>query len=110
YDTIYALQDIEDDALAGVKSSARRLGGKVRDGVAFFYLLAAILSAGAAAVGGLSPLFWVGWLAFCAHLVWQVRNVRADDPQGALTLFKSNREAGVLLLIALGLGAVPIGG
>jgi len=110
YDTIYALQDIEDDALAGVKSSARRLGGKVRDGVAFFYLLAAIFSAGAAAVGGLSPLFWVGWLAFAAHLVWQVRNVRADDPQGALTLFKSNREAGVLLLIALGLGAVPIGG
>ena len=109
YDTIYALQDIEDDVLAGVKSSARRLGGKVRDGVAFFYLLAAILSAGAAAVGGLSPLFWVGWLAFCAHLVWQVRNVRTDDPEGALTLFKSNREAGVLLLIALGLGAVPIG-
>jgi 4-hydroxybenzoate polyprenyltransferase len=110
YDTIYALQDIEDDALAGVKSSARRLGGKVRDGVAFFYLLAAIFSAGAAAVGGLSPLFWVGWLAFAAHLVWQVRNVRADDPEGALMLFKSNREAGVLLLIALGLGAVPIGG
>ena len=109
YDTIYALQDIEDDALAGVKSSARRLGGKVRDGVAFFYLIAAIFSAGAAAVGGLSPLFWVGWLTFCAHLVWQVRNVRTDDPQGALTLFKSNREAGVLLLIALGLGAVPIG-
>jgi len=110
YDTLYALQDIEDDALAGVKSSARRLGGKVRDGVAFFYLLAAIFSAGAAAVGGLSPLFWVGWLAYAAHLVWQVRNVRADDPEGALRLFKSNREAGVLLLIALGLGAVPIGG
>ncbi len=110
YDTIYALQDIEDDALAGVKSSARRLGGKVRDGVAFFYLIAAIFSAGAAAVGGLSPLFWIGWLAFCAHLVWQVRNVRTDDPEGALRLFKSNREAGVLLLIALGLGAVPIGG
>ncbi|WP_370236476.1 UbiA family prenyltransferase [Brevundimonas sp.] len=110
YDTIYALQDIEDDALVGVKSSARRLGGKVRGGVAFFYLIAAILAAGAAAVGGLSPLFWVGWLAFAAHLAWQVRNVRADDPEGALTLFKSNREAGVLLLIALGLGAVPIGG
>ncbi|MBL0948923.1 UbiA family prenyltransferase [Brevundimonas sp.] len=110
YDTIYALQDIEDDALAGVKSSARRLGGKVRDGVAFFYLLAAIFSAGAAAVGGLSPPFWIGWLAYGAHLVWQVRNVRADDPEGALRLFKSNREAGVLLLIALGLGAVPIGG
>ena len=61
-------------------------------------------------MGGLSPLFWVGWLAFAAHLAWQVRNVRADDPEGALTLFKSNREAGVLLLIALGLGAVPIGG
>ncbi|MBO9500985.1 UbiA family prenyltransferase [Brevundimonas sp. A19_0] len=110
YDTIYALQDIEDDALAGVKSSARRLGGKVRDGVAFFYLIAAILAAGAALVGGLSPLFWIGWLAWGAHLAWQVRKVRADDPQGALRLFKSNRDAGVLLLIALGLGAVPIGG
>jgi len=110
YDTIYALQDIEDDALAGVKSSARRLGAGVQRGVAVFYLIAAILSAGAAALGGLWPLFWVGWLAFAAHLVWQVRNVRADDPEGALMLFKSNREAGVLLLIALGLGAVPIGG
>ncbi len=109
YDTIYALQDIEDDALAGVKSSARRLGGKVRDGVAFFYLIAAILAAGAALVGGLSPLFWIGWLAYGTHLVWQVQKVRADDPQGALRLFKSNRDAGVLLLIALGLGAVPIG-
>jgi len=106
YDTIYALQDIEDDAMVGVKSSARRLGPKVREGVAVFYLLTVILTAGAGSVAGLGPLFWVGLVAFAAHLARQVREVRPDDPVLALRLFRSNRDAGFILLSAIILGAV----
>ncbi|MFN3669038.1 MAG: UbiA family prenyltransferase [Brevundimonas sp.] len=106
YDTIYALQDIEDDAMVGVKSSARRLGPKVRDGVAFFYILTVILAAGAGSTSGLGPLFWPGLAAFAAHLAWQVSKVRPDNPALALRLFRSNRDAGFILLSAIILGAV----
>jgi 4-hydroxybenzoate polyprenyltransferase len=106
YDTIYALQDIEDDAMVGVKSSARRLGPKVRDGVAFFYLLTVILTVGAGATAGLGPLFYVALLAWAAHLFRQFRDLRPDDPALALRLFRSNRDAGLILLSAIILGAV----
>lgn len=106
YDTIYALQDIEDDAMVGVKSSARRLGPRVRDGVAFFYLLTVILTVVAGATAGLGPLFYIALLPFAAHLFRQVRDVRPDDPALALRLFRSNRDAGFILLFAIILGAV----
>jgi 4-hydroxybenzoate polyprenyltransferase len=106
YDTIYALQDIEDDAMVGVKSSARRLGAKAREGVAFFYLLAGILAAGAGAMAGLGPLFWLGLAAYGLHLAWQVRSLTDHDPARALALFKSNREAGLILLAAIVLGGL----
>jgi 4-hydroxybenzoate polyprenyltransferase len=107
YDTIYALQDIEDDAMVGVKSSARRLGGKVRDGVGLFYLATVLLTLGAGATAGLGPLFYVALLPWAAHLARQVRDVRVDDPALALRLFKSNRDAGAILLVAIILGSVP---
>ncbi|WP_298162667.1 UbiA family prenyltransferase [Brevundimonas sp.] len=108
YDTLYALQDIEDDAMVGVKSSARRLGKGVKGGVAAFYGLA-VLSAGAAgAVAGLSLLFFAGLVAYAAHLAWQVRTLKPEDGALALTLFKSNREAGLILLAAIALGAVSL--
>ncbi len=108
YDTIYALQDIEDDAMVGVKSSARRLGKGVKSGVAAFYGLA-VLSAGAAgAVAGLGPVFYVGVVAYAAHLAWQVRTLKPEDGALALKLFKSNREAGLILLAAIALGAVSL--
>lgn len=106
YDTIYALQDIEDDAMVGVKSSARRLGPKVRDGVAFFYLLTVILTVGMGATAGLGPLFYVVLLPWAAHLFRQFRDLRADNPPLALSLFRSNRDAGLILLSAIILGAV----
>jgi 4-hydroxybenzoate polyprenyltransferase len=106
YDTIYALQDIEDDAMVGVKSSARRLGGAVRRGVAAFYALALLCVAGAGAVASLGPLFWPALLAYAGHLTWQTRCIRQDDPALALRLFKSNRDAGLILLSAIILGAV----
>jgi 4-hydroxybenzoate polyprenyltransferase len=106
YDTIYALQDIEDDAMVGVKSSARRLGGSVRHGVGIFYALAVLFAGLAGAFAGLSPLFWVGLTAYAIHLAWQTRRVRAEDGALALRLFRSNREAGFVLLIAIILGVV----
>lgn len=106
YDTIYALQDIEDDAMVGVKSSARRLGTGVRRGVAVFYTLAVACAAGAGAAGGLGLLFWIALLAYAAHLGWQVRRLKPDDGSRALRLFKSNRDAGLILLSAIILGAI----
>lgn len=106
YDTIYALQDIEDDAMVGVKSSARRLGGRVKVGVAIFYGLAVLMAALAGASAGLGPIFAVGVLAYAGHLTWQVRRLKADDPVLALNLFKSNREAGLILLAAIMLGGL----
>ena len=106
YDTIYALQDLEDDALAGIRSSARRLGAGVRRGVAVFYALAALLALAAGAAAGLGPMFYVVWVAYAAHLGWQAARVRREAPAAALALFKSNRDAGLLLFAALCLGAV----
>ena len=108
YDTVYALQDIEDDAMVGVKSSARRLGKSVRPGVAVFFVLA-VASAGAAGlIAGLGALFYVGLVAYAAHLAWQVCTLKPDNGVVALKLFKSNREAGLILLAAIGLGALNV--
>ena len=105
YDTIYALQDLEDDALAGVKSSARRLGSGVRRGVAVFYAASAALSFAAGWIGHLGVGFFGLWCALAAHLAWQAFSVRTDRQQAALRLFKSNRDAGLILFAALVLGA-----
>ena len=108
YDTIYALQDIEDDAMVGVKSSARRLGSNVRLGVAAFYLLAVICAALAGLAAGLGPLFWIGLLAYALHLAGQSRRVDASEGALALRLFKSNRDAGLVLFVAIILGSVQL--
>ncbi|GAA0611398.1 4-hydroxybenzoate octaprenyltransferase [Brevundimonas kwangchunensis] len=108
YDTIYALQDIEDDAMVGVKSSARRLGANVRLGVGLFYLIAIAFAAGAGVTAGLGVLFYVGLTLYALHLSWQTRRVSKDDGALALRLFKSNREAGLILLLAIILGTVQL--
>lgn len=106
YDTIYALQDVEDDALIGVKSSARRLGANVRIGVGVFYALAVVFAAVAGASAGLGRWFGMGLVLFAVHLALQTVRVRRDDGAGALRLFKSNRDAGLILLFAIALGAL----
>lgn len=106
YDTLYALQDIEDDAMIGVKSSARRLASAVRPGVAVFYGLAIVMVAVAGAAAGLGPVFWIGLVAYGAHLARQVIRLDRTDGAVALTLFKSNREAGLILLAAIALGSI----
>ena len=109
YDTIYAVQDLEDDALAGVKSSARRLGAAAPKAVLGFYLIAFALAVACAVVAGLGPLSVVPLGLFGLHLVWQARALKLDDPAGALRLFRANREAGLLLLAALILGLWHLG-
>ena len=106
YDTLYALQDIEDDAMVGVKSSARRLGVNVQRGVGVFYALAVLLTVAAGLTAGLGPLFYLALLPFAAHLFLQVRKVRPDNPALALRLFRSNRDTGFILLSAIILGSV----
>ncbi|HZC17441.1 MAG TPA: 4-hydroxybenzoate octaprenyltransferase [Caulobacteraceae bacterium] len=110
YDTIYAVQDLEDDALAGVKSSARRLGEGAPRGVLIFYLISIALVLAAGATGRLGPLFLPPAALYAAHLVSQPPRLRIDDPHGALKLFKSNRDAGLILFAALvaGLWRAPI--
>ena len=105
YDTIYAVQDLEDDALAGVKSSARRLGEAAPRGVTIFYFLALVLAATACMAGGLGPLFLPLVVVYGVHLIRQARALRIDDPMLALRLFRSNRDAGLILLAALIAGA-----
>ncbi|PTQ07815.1 4-hydroxybenzoate octaprenyltransferase [Sphingomonas oleivorans] len=100
YDTIYALQDVEDDALAGVKSSARALGRHVRGGVSAFYLLALILWAGAIWLIRPQALALAALLPVALHLGWQVATLAPADPYDPLTKFRSNRFAGMLMFLA----------
>jgi 4-hydroxybenzoate polyprenyltransferase len=97
YDTIYALQDIEDDEVAGIKSSARLFGPRVREGVAACYALTIVLAGGALAFAGAGALAYAALAAFAAHLAWQVARIDPADGAGALRLFRSNRDAGLVL-------------
>ncbi len=99
YDTIYALQDVEDDALAGVKSSARALGGYVRLGVILFYLAAFILWA--LAFWSIRPqlLALAALIPLGVHLGWQAFGLRTDSGDDALRRFRSNRSAGLLMFL-----------
>ena len=100
YDTIYALQDREDDALIGVRSSALRLGRHVRGGVALFYLSALALWAGAIWQVRADPLAIVALAPAAAQLGWQAATLRVEDGAGALARFRSNRTAGLLVFLA----------
>ncbi len=101
YDTIYAVQDLEDDALAGVKSSARKLGEAAPRGVMAFYIACFVLVLAAGWLGALGPLALPPLALFAWHLSRQAATLRLDDPMGALALFKSNTWAGVILVVAL---------
>lgn len=101
YDTIYALQDIEDDAMAGIKSSARALGTRARAGVAGFYAVAvALWTAAVWAVAG-DPLAVAALLPAALHLAWQVVRLRDVSPANALALFRANRTTGALVFAAM---------
>jgi 4-hydroxybenzoate polyprenyltransferase len=100
YDTIYALQDREDDALVGIKSSALRMGGRVHAGVAAFY-------GATIALWGLGIWLYrpdvfalLALLPVAIHLVWQVATLDPEDPDNPLARFRSNRWAGALMAAA----------
>jgi 4-hydroxybenzoate polyprenyltransferase len=105
YDTIYAHQDREDDALIGIKSTARLFGERTRPALAAFYALALVLIALALAAAGAGAIGFVGLALFGAHLAWQVHRLDVNDPALCLQLFKSNRDAGLVLFAALVLDA-----
>ena len=106
YDTIYAHQDTEDDAMIGVKSTALLFGSKTRLMLTAFYTLAVALICVACVMAGAHWAAFFGIAAFAAHLVWQIVRLRIDDPSLCLALFRSNRDAGLLLFAGLLLDAV----
>jgi len=101
YDTLYALQDIEDDALIGVKSTARLFGEHVRPVVAVLYLAAYMLWAAALVLVGGGLIFAVLSLAAVALLAWQVWTVDPAQPDNPRSRFYSNHYVGVALSLAL---------
>ena len=106
YDTIYALQDIEDDAVVGIRSSARTFGSHTQAAVAICYGGAAALVLVSVVLVGGGIIALVGNAAFALHLARQIFQIPGADPARALALFKSNRDAG--LLLALGLCLDPV--
>lgn len=106
YDTIYAHQDKDDDALIGVKSTARRLGAESPRWIASFYAMTVLLLAG---VGFLVPLgfgYFLGLLVVVWHLFRQLKNWRLDDPADCLARFRANRNTGLLVLLAIVAGRI----
>jgi len=103
YDTIYALQDKRDDAIVGIRSTARLFGARARLGVGVFYGLSAAIALAAIEVAGGGAVALIGWLAYAAHLTWQVSQVGRADVATALRLFRSNRDAGLILFAGIAL-------
>jgi 4-hydroxybenzoate polyprenyltransferase len=106
YDTIYAHQDAEDDALIGIKSTARLFGAKTHQALMVFYGLAVVLVGVALGLAGATYPAWIGLAAFAAHLCWQISRLEIGDPALCLRIFKSNRDAGLLLFAGLLVDAV----
>jgi 4-hydroxybenzoate polyprenyltransferase len=105
YDTIYAHQDREDDLLVGIKSTALLFGEQTPMMLAGFYVAAVVLISAAGLMAGGGLIFTLGLIAFAAHLAWQVTRLDIDDPAHCLVLFKSNRDAGLILFGAMLLDA-----
>lgn len=108
YDTIYAHQDREDDAIVGVKSTALRFGAASGRWITGFYVAAITLWVLAGVGAGQSWPYFVGVAAMAGHFVWQVRTLDIDDPARCLHLFKSNIQAGGLICLGA-FGALLVG-
>lgn len=106
YDTIYAHQDTEDDVLVGIKSTALLFGDKTKLALTIFYSAAVVLIGIAFWLAGAGWPAALGLAAFAAHLAWQVRRLDISDSAQCLRIFKSNRDAGLLLFAMLVIDAV----
>ena len=105
YDTIYAHQDREDDALIGIKSTALLFSTRTKPMLGLFYGLAVILLGAAGFLAGAGVVFALGLAAFAAHLGWQIWRLDIEDPDNCLAVFKSDRDAGLILFAGLVLDA-----
>jgi 4-hydroxybenzoate polyprenyltransferase len=105
YDTIYAHQDREDDALIGIKSTALLFGQRTKPMLALFYGVAVVLLGAAGYTAGAGLVFALGLVAFAAHLGWQIARLNIADPDNCLAVFKSDRDAGLILFAGLLLDA-----
>jgi 4-hydroxybenzoate polyprenyltransferase len=101
YDTIYAIQGLEDDAVAGIKSTTRLFGHWTRPAVLAFFVLACVALIGALVRVGGGPVAYAGLAGFAAHLAWQIGRIDLKNPDCALRLFRSNRTAGWILCLGL---------
>jgi 4-hydroxybenzoate polyprenyltransferase len=101
YDTLYAHQDTEDDALIGVKSTALLFGERTQAAMSVFYGLAVLLIGAAVLSAGAGWPAWLGVAVFAAHLAQQIMRIDIHDSAKCLRLFKSNRDAGLLLFAGL---------
>ncbi|WP_018042528.1 4-hydroxybenzoate octaprenyltransferase [Methylobacterium sp. 88A] len=106
YDTIYAVQDIEDDEIAGIRSSARLFGRCLRPAIGLCYAVSVASIAAASTLAGAGPVGALGVTLFALHLGWQVVRLKPGDGRGALRLFRSNRDAGLILFAGLAADAV----
>lgn len=106
YDTIYALQDLEDDSIVGIHSSARTFGSHARQAIAALHGLSVVASALALWWIDAGPYAWAGLVGFAAHLGWQIRRLARADKAMVLRLFRSNRDAGLFLTAGLLLQAL----
>jgi 4-hydroxybenzoate polyprenyltransferase len=101
YDTIYAIQDIEDDGIVGIRSTARRFGPRAPALIGGCYLATAVLIGVSLILAEAGLPSWIGWVAFTLHLCWQLTRVDIRDGTLALTLFRSNWHAGLLLFTGI---------
>jgi len=101
YDTIYAHQDKDDDALIGVKSTALRFGAATHRWMWMFYGAMSITLVAVGISGALGPIYFAGVALAIAHLVWQIRSLVIDDAALCLKLFRSNRDFGLIVFAAI---------
>jgi 4-hydroxybenzoate polyprenyltransferase len=101
YDTIYAHQDRDDDSLIGIKSTALLFGDRTPTMLTIFYGVAVVFIGAAGLMAGGGFIFVLGLIAFAVHLGWQVLRIDINDPAYCLVLFKSNRDAGLILFGAM---------
>ncbi len=103
YDTIYAHQDKDDDAVLGLKSTALRFGDHTKRWLSGFYAGAIVLWALAAAMADATWVLFIGLACVAGQLAWQIKTLNVDDSENCLARFRSNRFVGWMLLSAIAL-------
>ncbi len=106
YDTIYAHQDKDDDALLGIKSTARLFGDRSRPWIGSFFTVCLALLALTGWLAGLSWPFYAGLALAAVHAFWQTVSVNFDAPRNCLARFRSNRDFGLIVLAAIVAGQI----